>query len=165
MRNQTNISTIDDNAGVLLIIEEEFSKDTEYRFKFYSDGNKFLEDITAIAEAKNKARATLELTGVSLDLTDLSLAGEDDVDLVVLDVHMPDFDVIKAVHTIDEVCPMAYVIIISADRDFDTLKHLSNMGIFRFCEKEENNFLINLRTYIKAAHRKILLRKGVLYGN
>lgn len=166
MKNQTNISVVDDNTGILLIIEEEFAKDLEYKFKFYSDGNQFLKDITAIAEAKAKAKAIMELeTEISLDVAELYLTTEPDVDLIVLDVHMPDFDIIKAVQTIDDVCPMAYVIIISADRDFDTLKQLSNIGIFRFCEKDESNFLTNLRIYIKAAQRKILLRKKALYGN
>lgn len=131
----TQISAIDDDETILFIIETEFKEDPDYRFKFYSDGNKFLGDL------------------------------DSDVDLVVLDVHMPDFNVAKAVETIDEVSPMAYVIIISADRDFDGLKELTNMGIFRFCEKGEANFLPNLRKYIKAAHRKITIRKGILSGS
>lgn len=166
MKQQTNIAAVDDNEGILLIIEQEFENDHDYNFKFYTDGNKFLKDISLVAEAKARARANLELeSGISLDLTDLDLTSEADVDLVILDVHMPNFDVIKAVELIDDVSPMAYVIIISADRDFDILKKLSNMGIFRFCEKDENNFLINLRLYIKAAHRKITMRKRALYGN
>lgn len=165
MPNKTNIAVVDDNEGILLIIEQEFEKDADYTFKFYNDGNHFLEDITALALAKAKAKAILDNSDISLDTTDLNLTNQVDVDLVILDVHMPSFDVIKAVEIIDDVAPMAYVIIISADRDFDILKKLSNMGIFRFCEKDETNFLVNLRSYIKAAHRKIKMRKGVLYGN
>lgn len=165
MPNKTNIAVVDDNEGIHLIIEQEFENDAEYVFKFYNDGNKFLEDITALAQARLKAKEILEQGDISIDITDLNLTNQVDVDLIVLDVNMPNFDVIKAVEQIDDVAPMAYVIIISADRDFDILKKLSNMGIFRFCEKDENNFLINLRSYIKAAHRKIKVRKGVLYGN
>lgn len=132
---QTNISAVDDSHDILEIIEREFLNDSEYRFKFYSDGNQFLEDLTG------------------------------DVDLVVLDIHMPDFDVISAVEKVDEVSPMAYIIIISGEKDFSQLVSLTNMGIFRFCEKDGGDFLPNLRLYIKAAHRKITLRKGALRGN
>lgn len=135
MDSKTNIAAVDDSKEILEIIEHEFINDREYKFKFYSDGNKFLDDLT------------------------------DDVDLVVMDIHMPDFDVIKAVERVDEVSPMAYVIVISGDKDFAQLVELTNMGIFRFCEKDAVDFLINLRKYIKAAHRKVVIRKGLLKGN
>lgn len=132
---QSDISVVDDNRDILRIIENEFKDDTDYKFKFFSSGSIFLSGLT------------------------------NDVDLVILDIHMPDFDILDAIEKIDDISPMAYVIIISADRDFDGLKHLLNMGIFRFCEKGEHDFLPNLRKYIKAAHRKITIRKGLLNGN
>lgn len=135
MNNQTHISAVDDSREILEIIEKEFINDREYKFKFFSDGYKFLDDLS------------------------------DDVDLVVLDIHMPDFNVIEAVERIDEVSPMAYVIIISGNKDWCQLVELTNMGIFRFCEKDGADFLANLRKYIQAAHRKITIRKGVLHGN
>lgn len=135
MSKQSDISVVDDSREILEIIEHEFINDHDYKFRFYSSGSVFLDGLS------------------------------NDVDLVIIDIHMPDFDIMDAIEKIDEVSPMAYVIIISADRDFDGLKHLLNMGIFRFCEKGERDFLPNLRNYIKAAHRKITIRKGFISGN
>lgn len=132
MTTITNISAVDDDRDILEIIEHEFINDREYKFKFFTDGNAFLEGLS------------------------------EDVDLVVLDIHLGDFDVIRAVEMIDQVSPMAYIIIISAQKDFSQLVKLTNMGIFRFCEKDGMDFLPDLRAYIKAAHWKISKRKSVI---
>lgn len=132
MTTITNISAVDDDRDILDIIQTEFTPDLEYNFKYFQDGHQFLDELN------------------------------DEVDLVILDVHMPDFDVIKAVETIDEVSPMAYIIIISAQKDFGQLVRLTNMGIFRFCVKDGDNFLPELRLFIRAAHWKISKRKQLI---
>lgn len=132
MENKTFIYAVDDDKLILEVIDMEFKNDDEYRFKYFSDPSEFLTSLT------------------------------DDLDLIIMDVNMPDFDVVQAVRVIDEMSPMAYVIVISGDKDFDTLKELTNLGIFRFCEKDGIDFLPRLRQYIRLAHRKISIRKGIL---
>lgn len=128
--DKTKIYVADDNRDVLEIIRISFGEDHPYHFRYYSDALLFLEDL------------------------------DRDLDLVILDVHMPNFDVVEAVKVIDEKSPRAYIIILSADRVWDTMKQLANLGIFRYCEKG-SNFIEELKEAVAAAHRKITLIKKV----
>lgn len=135
MENKTLILGIDDDTAIGRVIELEFEDDEDYRLKFFSDPSIFKSNLTP------------------------------DVDLVIMDINMPSFDVVSAVAEVDSLSPLAYVIIISADRNFNTLKELTNLGIFRFCEKDPYNFLPRLRECVAAAHRKISFRKGIMVKN
>lgn len=128
---KSNISVVDDNADILEIIELAFGVNPQYNFRYYQDAIVFLEDLDV------------------------------ELDLVILDVHMPNFDVVDAVKMIDIKSPMAYIIVLSADKVWDTMKQLANLGIFRYCEKGAN-FLEELKGSIAAAHRKITARKDIL---
>lgn len=133
MENKTFIYAVDDEEVIVKIIQMEFENDDDYKFRFFTNPVEFLTCLT------------------------------DDLDLVIMDVNMgPDFDVVEAVKVVDEMSPLAYVIVISGDKDFNTLTQLTNLGIFRFCEKDGSDFLPRLRKYIKEAHRKITIRKGLL---
>lgn len=116
-------------------------------------------DIVAIMQTEFKRDRKYQIryyNGASI-LKDL----RSDLDLVVLDVKMPRFNVLRAVKRINRVT-MAYIIIISADRDFDGLVNMANEGIFRFCKKEGVEFLPRLRKDIKDAHAKIKLRNKLM---
>ncbi len=132
MGNKTSIYAVDDDELIIKIIEMEFKCDDDYSFEYFTNAKQFISSLT------------------------------EDIDLVIMDVNMPDFNVVRAVEVIDDLSPLAYVIVISADRDFNTLNTLTNMGIFRFCQKDGANFLPNLRHDIKAAHKKIAYRKKIL---
>jgi DNA-binding NtrC family response regulator len=128
---KTSISVVDDNADILEIIKVYFEVNSEYNFRYYQDAVLFLEELDV------------------------------ELDLVILDVHMPNFNIVDAVKMIDVRSPMAYVIVLSADRVWDTMKQLANLGIFRYCEKGAN-FLEELSGAIAAAHTKITARKHIL---
>jgi DNA-binding NtrC family response regulator len=132
MENKTSIHTVDDDETLLDVIKYEFKDDEDYNFVFFSKPVDFMSSLRS------------------------------DLDLIVMDVNMPEFDVVEAVKIIDVKCPWAYVIIISAESDSDTLVKLLNLGVFRFCEKDGLDFLPRLREYIKAAHAKITFRKETL---
>lgn len=85
----------------------------------------------------------------------------EDLDLIVVDVHMPHFDIVEAVSTIKHISKKAYIIVLSADRRFDTMKQLANLQIFWYCEKG-GNFLTELKEAMDAAHVKVMVRKDLL---
>ncbi len=129
MENQTQGAVIDDNLELIGIFKVIFRDFPEYKFSYFIDGNVFLDTVN------------------------------ENLDLVLLDIHLPSFNVIEAVKVINIKSPRAYIIIM-----WDILKQLNRLGIFDFCEKGTMNFVSELKDAVERAHIKIKKRKSALNG-
>jgi DNA-binding NarL/FixJ family response regulator len=87
---------------------------------------------------------------------------EDEMDIAVVDINMPNFDVIKAVEKIDRNFPMAYIVVASGDDNPELISHLQNTYHTWAYVIKNKNFSKDFIRVISDAHRKVVYRKEML---
>ena len=130
MEDQTSGAIFDDSQVLLDVLAIIFRDYPEYKFSYFIDGNVFLKSVT------------------------------DQLELALIDIHAPNFNVVEAVKTIREKSKACYIIVMSADRDWDVLLELHRLGIMDYCDKGSKDFGKELLDAVKLAHEKIQLKKG-----
>lgn len=133
---KTVVWAVDDDDSVLYIIKDEFRNDGEvFIIKYFLESEEFLKEI----EMEN-----LEL------------------DLVIIDINMPGFDILEAIEKITRIIPSCYIIVLSGETDPTLITEIQNKHhIWGYVIK--NGFWNKeLREVVSGAHEKILIRKNIL---
>lgn len=90
---------------------------------------------------------------------------KDPMDIVIVDINMPDFNIVDAVKKIDETFPLAYVIVASGDKDSDVITELiNNYHIWGYVVKE-SGFADKLTRLVREARKKVIIIKSLTLWN
>lgn len=89
------------------------------------------------------------------------LDSKDEMDIVIVDINMPDFNIVDAVKKIDETFPLAYVIVASGDKDAEVITELiNNYHIWGYVVKE-SGFADKLTRLVREARKKVIIIKSL----
>lgn len=135
VREQSLIVQLDDDKDVLYACRKILESTGEaYTIEQYSDGILFMD----------------------------RLAEQLDMDIAILDVHVPQFDLIEAIQRLVYHRPLTYVIVASGDSDASFITKLCNEYNVNYVLKGTNDFAEQLKALVYRFHIKVQKRKEYL---
>jgi DNA-binding NtrC family response regulator len=125
------VHIIDDEEAILDYLKYEFEQEADYTVKYFDNSTDFYGNF-------NK-----------------------DVDLLITDVKLPQYDILDALKFVSEKNPACYIIVMSAFLSVDLLKEMIKYRVDGVVEKSSSNWVAELRHEIDRLKPKLIQKTSL----